>query len=60
MPPYGEFFICFFMLCNCCCGILPPLKGLGSFAAVAVSFADSSLPEGAKGSDCCALKNHRR
>ena len=30
-------------------GNLPPLKGLGGFAAVAVSFADSSLPEGAIG-----------
>ena len=37
-------------------GILPPLKGLGGFAAVAVGFADSSrfarpsgVPEGAIG-----------
>ena len=40
-------------------GILPPLKGLGGFAAVAVGYADSSrfarpsgVPEGAIGARC--------
>ena len=43
-------------------GILPPLKGLGGFAAVAVGFADSSLPEGAEGPSViwknCEQTNH--
>ena len=49
-PPYSEFFRLILNALFRNYGILPPLKGLGGYAAVAVSFADSSLPEGAEGS----------